>query len=107
MAPATLVRFADRDRALRAEQIVARTRAPTSRMCRSRSSQKYGIGDGQLADLLTLREDRQPAALVVEVLELDRLQSALAKSVVEQESERDPVSAAVLLRDDRAPLVGR
>jgi site-specific DNA recombinase len=43
-----------------------------------------GVGDGQLADLLALREDRQPSALVVEVLELDGLERALAQVVVEQ-----------------------
>ncbi len=41
------------------------------------------VGDGQFADLLALREDRQGAALVVEVLELDGLQCALAQAVVE------------------------
>jgi hypothetical protein len=50
------------------------------------------VGDGQFADLLALREDRQAAALVVEVLELDRLQRALAQSVVEQQAQRDPVA---------------
>ncbi len=35
------------------------------------------VGDGQFAHLLALREDRQAAALVVEVLELDGLQRAL------------------------------
>ncbi len=51
------------------------------------------VGDGQFADLLTLREDRQAAALVVEVLELDGLQRARAQAVVEQQAQRESVGA--------------
>jgi hypothetical protein len=44
------------------------------------------VGEGQLTHLLALREDRQALALVVEVLELDGLERALAQAVVEQQT---------------------
>ncbi len=53
---------------------------------------EWRVRDGQFAHLLALREDRQTAALVVEVLELDGLQCALAQSVVEQQAQGDPVA---------------
>ncbi|HEV2974232.1 MAG TPA: hypothetical protein VGX69_04460 [Solirubrobacteraceae bacterium] len=64
------------------------------------------VGQGQLAHLLALREDRQALALVVEVLELDGLQCALAQAVVEQQAQAQPVAQVGLLGDDRAALVG-
>lgn len=65
-----------------------------------------GVGDGHLADLLALREDRKPLTLVVEVLELDRFQSAFSQPVVEQESQRDPVAEILSLGEDRPALIG-
>jgi hypothetical protein len=72
----------------------------------SRSCQNARWGRGQLAHLLALREDRQALALVVEVLELDRLKRALAQAVVEQQAQAQPVAQVGLLGDDRATLVG-
>jgi hypothetical protein len=63
------------------------------------------IGERELADLLALGEDRQPATLVVKVLELDLEQRALADPVVEQKPQGDPVPQRFLLGDDRAPLL--
>ena len=63
------------------------------------------VGEGQLAYPLALREDRQAAALVVEVLELHRHQRALAQPVVEQQPQAQPVAQVGLLRDDRPALV--
>src|SRR5580704_1415043 len=51
-------------------------------------------------------EDRQALALVVEVLELDGLERALAQAVVEQQAQAQPVAQVGLLGDDRAALVG-
>jgi hypothetical protein len=65
-----------------------------------------GVGDREVADLLALGEDRQALADVVEVLELDGLQRALAQPVVEEEPEGDAVAQVVLAGDDRAALVG-
>ena len=51
-----------------------------------------GVRDRQVADLPALREDREPLAVVVEVLELDDPQRALAEPVVEQQPKRQLVA---------------
>ena len=60
-----------------------------------------GVGEGELANALALREHREALAEVVEVLELDPLQRALAKPVVEQQPQGDAVAQILLLGDDR------
>ena len=62
---------------------------------------EHGIGDRELADLLALREDRQAAAVGVEVLELHRGEGAFAQPVVEEEAQGGAV-AEVLGGDDRS-----
>jgi hypothetical protein len=63
------------------------------------------LGDRELAHLLALGEDRQAPALMVEVLELDLLERALPKPVVEQEPQCDPVSQILCLGEDRPALI--
>ena len=65
------------------------------------------VGDWDLPDLPTLREDIEALAGVVKVLELDRLQRALTEAVVEQQSKRDSVPQGLLGGDDRTALVRR
>ena len=55
----------------------------------------------QIAYLLALREDRQPFAQMVEVLELNLLQRSLPESVVEQEAQGDAVPELGLAGEDR------
>ena len=74
------------DRALRAQQVVRGLRADVEDVAFEVEPER-AVGEGQLADLLALREDRQAPALVVEVLELDGLQRALAQPVVEQQAQ--------------------
>jgi len=64
-----------------------------------------GVEDRKLADLPALSEDRQPFAVVVEVLELNALQRALAQPVVEQEPQCQLVSDVVVGGEDRASVV--
>jgi hypothetical protein len=94
-----------RDRALRAEQVVRGLGFDVEDVV-FKVVPERAVGERQLADLLALREDRQAAALVVEVLELDCLECALAQPVVEQQAQAQPVSEVGLLGDDRAALVG-
>lgn len=65
------------------------------------------VRDRDVADVGALREDREALARVVEVLELDRLQRALAQPVVEQQTQRDAIAQLGLAGDDRAALTGR
>ena len=93
------------DRALRAQQVVRGLRADVEDVVFEVVPER-AVGDGQLADLLALREDRQALTLVVEVLELDGLERALAQAVVEQQTQAQAVAQVGLLGDDRAALVG-
>jgi hypothetical protein len=54
-------------------------------MSRPSSFQNDGSGMGTSQHALALREDRQPPAVVIEMLELDDAESAFAKPVAEQE----------------------
>jgi hypothetical protein len=65
-----------------------------------------GVGDWEVADLPALREHREPLSIVVEVLELDALQRALAESVVEQKPERQFVAEVGVRREDRGADIG-
>jgi hypothetical protein len=64
-----------------------------------------GVRDREVADPPALREDRQPLSVVVEVLELDGPQGALAEAVVEQESERDLVAKLGTRDENRSAVV--
>jgi hypothetical protein len=46
------------------------------------------VGEGHVAHLAALGEDRQPPALVVEVVEADLPERAIAEAVVEQQTQR-------------------
>jgi hypothetical protein len=72
----------------------------------SRSCQNARWGSGSSRTFWPFVKDRQALALVVEVLELDGLQCALAQAVVEQQAQAQPVAQVGLLVDDRAALVG-
>jgi hypothetical protein len=65
------------------------------------------LRDRDVSHLLTLRENREPLAVVVEVLELDLLQRAFPQPVVKEEAERDSVAELRLHGEDRPPLVDR
>jgi hypothetical protein len=63
------------------------------------------LGDRNFADRLAFREDRQPSPLMVEVLELDFLEGALAEPLVEQQPESETVTEPRLRGENRCPLV--
>lgn len=73
-----------RDRALRTQQVARGLGADVEDVV-FEVMPEGAVGDGQLAHLLALRDDRQALALVVEVLELDGLERALAQAVIEQQ----------------------
>jgi hypothetical protein len=54
------------------------------------------VHDRELADALALGEDREPAAVRVEVLELDEAQGALAETVVQEQAQGDAVATEVV-----------
>jgi hypothetical protein len=95
-----------RNRALPAHEVVVRLGLDVEDVALEVEPER-GVGDRQLAYLLSLGEDRDALAGMVDVLELDRLEGALSEAVIEQQAEGDPVPEIGLGRDDGPPLIRR
>jgi hypothetical protein len=90
---------------LAAEQVLVRPRLPVEDVALELVPEGR-VDDRDRLHLAALREDGQAFLRVVEVAELDALQSTLSDSRLQEQMEREPVTA-IVLGEDRAFLILR